>query len=240
MSESAYYDWKTPIRSLVLKENMNFAFIFPVDVRWKPTFEFYFFRVMRVHPLKRVYVLPEISPGAIQDFTYLGETKLGEGDDIFLMSEEKPYRILHFGIGVYPENIMIWRQQPAEYTLTGWSRRIPTKAGDPIDYFTGRDSPFNEPTRISETYMWYKGSLYLAYKNDEPIAVTPKLHILGAGYDTCLLDDKALADKFIRGILPCRFLSVGGLAEIRYTVPEEWKGKGFEYSLREVQSLIRG
>jgi hypothetical protein len=31
--EATYYDWRTPIRSIVLKENMNFALIFPEDAR---------------------------------------------------------------------------------------------------------------------------------------------------------------------------------------------------------------
>ena len=97
MSEAVYYDWKAPIRSIILKENMNFALIFPVDVRKRMIFELYFFRIARVYPLERVYVLPEMAPGELIDFKYLGEQGLGQGDDIFLMSEEKPFRILHFG-----------------------------------------------------------------------------------------------------------------------------------------------
>ena len=240
MSEAVYYDWKAPMRSLILKENMNFALIFPLDVRKNPTFELYFFRVARAYPLERIYVLPSMTPGQLLDFTYLGETGLGSGDDIFKMVDEKPYRILHFGVGVYPNNVKVWKQQPAGFTATAWSRALPTKAGDPIDYFDGNLSPFDEPTRVSETVMWYKGSVYFAFRNDEPIAVAPKLHILGAGYDTWLITDKTLADKMVRGVVPCRFISVGGLAEIQYTVPDEWKGKGFRYSLLDVQNLMRG
>jgi len=238
--EGAYYDLKAPIRSLILKENMNFALIFPSDVRKKMEFELYFFRVARVAPLERVYVLPEMTPGQLQDFAYLGEGGLNTGDDVFLMSDERPYRILHFGIGVYPKNVKVWKQQPVGYTTTGWSRKTPTKAGDPVDYFDGNISPFDEPTKASESVMWLKGSLYLALRNDEPVSVTPKLHILGAGYDTWLITDKAIADKMVRGVIPCRFISVGGLYEGPYTIPDEWKGKGFTYDLTIVQNLIRG
>jgi len=238
--ESTYYDLRAPIRSLILKENMNFALIFPVDTRKNMQFELYFFRVARVAPLERVYVLPELTPGQLVDFTYLGEAGLGTGDDIFTMSEERPYRILHFGIGIYPRNVKVWRQQPSGYTVTGWSRRTPTKAGDPIDYIDGHLSPFEEPTKASETVMWLKGSLYLAVRNDEPVAVTPKLHILGAGYDVWMITDKNLADKMVKGIIPCRFITVGGLYEGQYTVPDEWSGKGFRYSLSDVQTLLRG
>jgi hypothetical protein len=237
---SAYYDWKAPIRSLVLKENCNFALIFPKDVRKEMTFELYFFRVARAYPLERVYILSEMAPGDLEDFNYLGEDGFGSGDDIFKMAEEKSYRILHFGIGVYPKNLKVWKQQPSGFTATGWSRITPTKAGDPLDYFDGNLSPFDEPTRISETVMWLKGSVYFAFRNDEPVTVTPKLHILGAGYDTWLLADKAIADKMVKGIIPCRFISVGGLAEIQYTVPKEWEGKGFIYSLKDIMGLIRG
>ena len=243
MSEATYYDWKMPIRSLVLKENMNFALIFPKDVRMSMEFTLYFFRVARAHPLERIYVLEEMNPGSMlpeDGFSYLGEEGLGSGDDIFFMTEEKPYRILHFGIGVHPRNVKVWKQQPAGYTSTGWSRRTPTNPGDPFDYFDGNLSPFDEPTRVSETVMWLKGSVYFAFRNDEPIAVTPKLHILGAGYDTWLITDKAIADKMVRGVIPCRFISVGGLAEVKFTVPEEWKPAGFTYSLKDVMGLIRG
>ena len=240
MSEAVYYDWKAPMRSIILKENMNLALIFPVDVRKQMVFELYFFRVARAHPLERVYVLPEMSPGQLIDFTYLGEKGLGQGDDIFLMSEERPFRILHFGIGVHPRNLKVWRQQPSGFTSTGWSRKMITRAGDPFDYFDGNLSPFEEPTRVSETVMWLRGSVYFAFRNDEPVSVTPKLRILGAGYDLWLITDKAVADKIVRGVIPCRFISVGGLAEIQYTVPDEWRGKGFRYSLSEVLALVRG
>jgi hypothetical protein len=241
MSETAYYDWRTPIRSLVLKENYNFALIFPVETRKdRMRFELYFFRVARAYPLERVYVLPEMAPGELRDFTYLGEGGLGAGDDIFAMSDERPFRILHFGVGVDPANVKVWKQQPAGYTATGWSKKTPTKAGDSIDYFDGNLSPFDEPTRISETVMWYKGSVYFAFRNDEPISVTPKLHILGAGYDVWAITDKAVADKMVRGIIPCRFLSVGGLYEGQFTVPDEWSGKAFQYDLSTVINLIRG
>jgi hypothetical protein len=240
MSESAYYDWKAPIRSIILKENMNFALIFPIDVRKNPTFEMYFFRITRTYPMERTYTLSEMTPGQLIDFTYLGENGLGSGDDIFKMVEERPFRILHFGIGVYPRNLKVWKQQPAGFTVTGWNRKVPTKAGDPYDYFDGNLSPFDEPTRISETVMWYKGSVYFAFRNDETYSVIPRLHILGAGYDTWQITDRSLADKMVKGVIPCRFISVGGLAEIQYTVPDEWKAGAFRYSLIDVQSLIRG
>jgi hypothetical protein len=109
-----------------------------------------------------------------------------------------------------------------------------------VDYFDGNLSPFHEPTRISETVMWLKGSLYLAFRNDEPVAVVPKLRILGAGYDVWPITDKSVADKMVRGAIPCRFISVGGLYEGQFTVPEEWRGRGFRYGLSEVVNLIRG
>jgi len=247
LNDSTYYDLKAPIRSLILKENLNFALIFPQDTRKEMRFELYFFRVARTYPLERVYVLTdkdgnviEMNPGDTLDFKYLGEVGLGSGDDIFTMSEERPYRILHFGIGVSPENVRVWKQQPIGYTATAWSRNMPTTAGDPVDYFTGKESPFDEPTKVSETVMWYKGSLSLAFYNGEPVSVAPKLHFVGAGYDTWLLDDKTLADKFVKGVIPCRFITVGGLYEGQYTVPDEWKGKGFSYSISDVKNLIRG
>jgi hypothetical protein len=243
MSEAVYYDWKAPMRSLILKENMNFALVFVKECRKEMNFELFFFRVARTYPLERVYVLPvelgTIPPMNMTDFMFLGELGPNLGDDIFEMSKERPYRILHFGIGVYPENVKVWKQQPSGYTSTGWSRKVPTKAGDPFDYFDGKLSPFDEPTRISESIMWLQGSVTFAFKNDEPISVTPKLHILGAGYDSWLLTDKSLADKMVKGVIPCRFISVGGLAEYQYTIPEEWKGKGFTYGLTDVMSLIR-
>ncbi|MEO0260698.1 MAG: hypothetical protein ABIM77_08175 [candidate division WOR-3 bacterium] len=245
---SEFYDWRTPIRALVLKENYNAALIFPVDVRKKPSFELFFFRVARASALKREYVLPELTSypanypnvaGSLIDFVFLGELGPSMGDDIFTMSEERPFRILHFGIGVHPPELWVYRQQPAGYTVTAWSRRVPTKLGDPVDYFTGEESPFEEPTRISETVMWYKGSVNFAVVNMAPVSVVPKLNIVGAGYDVVPITDRAVADKMVKGVLPCRFISVGGLAEVKYTVPDEWKPYVFSYGLEDVLRLLR-
>jgi hypothetical protein len=240
VSEAVYYDWKAPMRSLILKENMNFALVFPVDVRKEMSFKLFFFRVARAYPLERIYVLPEFDPAHYEDFNFLGETGLGAGDDIFEMSEERPYRILHFGIGVDPPNVKVWKQQPSGFTATGWSRIVPTKGGDPFDYFDGNLSPFDEPTRISESVMWLKGSLYLAFRNDEAISVTPKLHILGAGYDCWPIVERSIVDRMVKGVIPCRLLSVGGLYEGQFTIPDEWKGRGFTYSLRDIEAMLRG
>lgn len=240
MSVDTYYDLKAPIRTLVLRENYNFALIFPIDVRKEMKFELYFFRVARVYPIERVYVLPEMAPGEKRDFTYFGEAGPGAGDDIFAMSEERPYRILHFSYGVAPPDVKVWRQQPSGFTSTGWSRKVPTAVGDPVDYIDGRLSPFEEPTRASETVMWYKGSVTFGVKNDCPVSVVPKLRFLGAGYDCWLISDRAVVERAVRGAIPCRFISVGGLAEVRYTVPDEWRGKGYVAGLEEVTKLMRG
>jgi len=88
--------------------------------------------------------------------------------------------------------------------------------------------------------VWLKGSLYLAFRNDEPVAVMLRLRILGAGYDLWPVVDKALADRMVKGAIPCRFISVGGLAELQYTIPDEWKGKSFRYGVGEIASILRG
>lgn len=240
MSIEAYYDLKAPIRALILKENYNFALIFPIDVRKEMKFELFVFRVARMHPIERVYVLPELESGETIDFTYFGETGLGTGDDIFVMSDEKPYRILHFGYGVYPPNVKVWKAQPSGWVVTGWSRKLPTKVGDPVDYVDGNISPFSEPTKISETVMWFKGSITFGVRNDESVKVKPKIRFIGSGYDTWLVTDKTLVEKIIKGIIPCRFISVGGLTEIQYTVPDEWKGKSFVIGQQDLIRLIGG
>lgn len=240
MSESTYYDWMAPIRSIILKENMNFALIFPKEVRKKMIFEFYLFRVARVYPIDRVYVLPELAPNERIDFSYLGEAGIGIGADIFAMSEERPFRLLHFGIGIYPNNVRIYKQQPTGFVVTGWSRRVPSTVGDPIDYIDGNLSPFKEPTRASETIMWYKGSVAFGFVNKESITVRPKIRILGAGYDTWLIPDQSVFDKVLKGSIPCRFISVGGLSEIQYTVPDEWIGMGFTVAGQDIVKAMGG
>lgn len=241
----SYYDLRTPIRALVLKENYNFALAFPVDVRKDVKVELYFFRVARVWQLKRVYVFPELPPYSppvtgVIDFTFLGEAGPGVGDDVFTMFEERPYRILHFAVGIHPPKLRVYVQQPSGYTVTGWSRKVPTGIGDPVDYVTGEDSPYQEPTRAAEFVMWMKGSINFGLVNAGPVSAYPRFNIVGAGYDAWLLTDRMLADKMVKGVVPCRFISVGGLAEAKYTVPEEWKGRGFTYGLSEVQALLRG
>ena len=217
-------DITTPISKVLLKENDNLALIFPKKIAKSPEFELYFFRVMRRYPLHRIYDdLSEVAPEGTLDFNFLGEEGFGVGKDILTMWEERPFRILHFAVGVKPSNIWIYKAQPADVEQTGFAYKSPPKVGDERDFIPGELSPFESPTVATETILYYKASVQLGFKNNAAFTVKPILRFLGAGYDCIPIVDDDFINKMLAGIKPVRYVTVGGLRYFDYTVPEEWK-----------------
>ncbi|MEM2351297.1 MAG: hypothetical protein QXT26_02705 [Thermoproteota archaeon] len=229
-----------PITRVLLKENENLVLIFPKDISKQMVFELYFFRVMRRAPLVYAYdKLPELAPGAILDFNYLGKDGFGVGDDILSIWEQRPFRIYHFGIGVTPGDIRVYKASPSGTPQTGMAMRLPTKVGDSFDFFDASLSPYDEPTVASETYLYYKMSLDLGFANVSPIMPKkPRLKLVGASYDVVPIVDPAFIDKIMAGIKPARFATVGGLQMFTYAVPDDWKLLAKTYSRAEIAATI--
>lgn len=247
MNGSGYIrDILTPIRQALLAENMNFALIFPVRIRndWK--FELFFFRVMRRYVLHRTYdsELSELSAygqtGYSVDFKYVGETAMGSGDDVLSIWHEYPFRILHFGIGIRPSEIWLYKAIPSGYPQTGWGYKILPSVGNKRDYIDGYLSPYDEPTVASETILYYKLTVYLGLVNSSGRKVRPSLKFFGAGYDCIPITSREIINRMIVGAIPCRFITVGGLTEFPYAIPGEWKNNSVEVDKKLVESLMLG
>jgi hypothetical protein len=208
----------------ILDENQNLAIILPLAVAKDPKFALYFFRVMRRSTLHRTYdsELSEIATGATVDFNYLGETGLGTGDDILTVSEERPFRILHFAFGIRPSEIWWYKSIPADTPQTGWAYRVPPRVGDKRDYVPGSLSPYDNPTVATEVVLFHKLSIHMGLKNEAGRSIRPSLRLLGAGYDTVQIVNKSVIEGMLRQKPPCRFLTVGGLQMFTYNVPTEW------------------
>ncbi|MEM2618770.1 MAG: hypothetical protein QW356_04715, partial [Candidatus Hadarchaeales archaeon] len=145
-------DITTPITKILLKENENLVAVFPRDIAKKPTYELYFFRVMRRYPIVYSYdTLPEIPAGGKTNFGFLGDVGLNAGNDKITIWEERPYRLYHFGIGVRPDGIRVYRAIPSGVPQTGLGYMEPTEVGSPYDYFDSDTSPYDAPTVVSET-----------------------------------------------------------------------------------------
>lgn len=228
----------TPIVDVILKENQNIALIFPIVT--KPAFTLYFFRVQRRYPLHRTYdsEMPEIPPLGTVECKFLGEKGSGEGDDILTVWEERPFRILHFGIGVRPRWVWFYKAQPADVLQTGWAYKLPTKVGEKKDYISGHLSPYDRPTVASETVLYHKTSVYLGFRNDSIIPTRPSLRFLGAGYDVLPITNRDVINAMLAGRIPCRFLTVGGLMMFTYVVPKEWEGKGIEVDQAAIEAVL--
>lgn len=216
-------DISQPIVKVLLKENENLALIYPVT--GLESFDAYFFRVMRRYPLHRVYdgtEMPTLTAGSTQTTAFLGSTGMGTGEDTMEIWRERPFRLLHFGYGVTPDEIGVFKAQPADYVQTGFAYETPTRVTDKFDFITGDLSPYEEPTVFTETILHYRMSLHLGFNNRSDRTIRPSLRILGAGYDVIQLTAKAFIDKIIAGIKPCRFITVGGLRVFTASIPEKW------------------
>jgi hypothetical protein len=241
-------DLLTPITKVLLKENENIALIFPVT--GLKEFDLWFFRVMRGYILHREYdaEIPEIPANGALDFRFLGATTFGDsnaapptpstGDDILEVNENYPFRLLHFGIGIIPGEIGLFKSQPGGNVQTGFGYETPTVVTDKFDFVPGFLSPFDLPTVASETVTFYKMSVHIGMRNHADRAVRPSLRILGKGYDVVPLTSNTFIAKMLAGTKPCRYVTVGGLRVFDYTIPDEWKTKQVRVSRELIESLM--
>jgi len=214
---------KTPILDVILREQEITGLIFPVS-GFKEV-DIYFFLVARRFPLHRTYdeELPEIPAGGTQDFDFLGEGGMGSGDDILRVWEQRPWRIYHYAIGIRPDEIWLYKQQPPGVEQMGFAYETPIKVGAKRDYIPGYLSDYDNPTVATESVVYRKMTAHYGFKNNANRRIRPSLRILGAGYDCMQIVAEPLINKLLTGEIPFRPLTVGGLSYFTYTVPDEWE-----------------
>jgi len=234
-------DLRTPISKILLKENDNLALIFPREIAKKPLYHLYFFRIMRRYPLHRTYdeEIGDLSAGATKDFAYMGEAELGKDKDIVRIRKERPWRLYHFGIGIRPSEIWLYRSCPAGTPQTGFGYEEPPKVADKRDYIPGYLSPYDDPTVATESIIYHKLSFHIGLKNDSSRMITPSLGIFGAGYDTCPITDREFINKMLAGIKPVRYVTIGGLRMFTYAVPDEWEGNEVPVDKETIERIMR-
>ena len=233
-------DVKTPISKVLLKENDNLSLIFPTAS--ENVYEMYFFRVMRSYPLNMIYTkIDSLDPNEEVEYATIGENGLNSGDDIFdkAITSRKPFRILHFGIGVKPGGVWVYKAMPPGTPQTAFAFDLPTSVGDEKDYFDADLSPFDDPTIASETVIYRKMSLNLGFKNVNARPVKPILRFFGKGYDVMPISDTTFIEKMLAGIKPVRYITVGGLRYFTYTVPKEWDEYKVTVDKATVEELMR-
>lgn len=234
-----------PIQNALLDENDQFLLVFPKRIRaGEMAIEVFGFKVLRKFPMIYLYnELSELQPygaeGYYTDFKYLGDEGLGEGNDIFEIFEEYPFRIYHFSIGIKPAFVGYYKAIPSGYTQTAFAFKVPTKPGDLHDLITGKESPYENPTVAGETIIYHKLSFNISLINLGSISVKPFLKVLGAGYDVAPIRDRGLIEDMIKRKVKAKFLTVGGLAEFPFSIPDEWKDYGFSFSRKDFENLLK-
>jgi len=233
-------DITAPITQALLAENMNFALAYPISTKRTVEVELYFFRITRTFPLIKVLSteLPKINAGSTASFNYVGDIGFGSGTDIFEIPEEYPWRIYHFGMGIAPSYIKVYKAIPSGYVNMGWARKVPTKEGEEYDYVDVYLSPYDNPTVASETVIHRRLSFTMAVKNDSAIAVRPSIKLLGKAYEVMPINNKNIIELMIAGKIPCRYVTIGGLGTFPYSVPDEWSGYGVRLDATTFQDIM--
>jgi len=214
---------RTSILDVILREQEITGLIFPVS--GLKEVDIYFFLVARRFPLHRTYdeELPEIPAGGTQDFDFLGSDGMGSGDDILRVWEQRPWRVYHYAIGIRPDEIWLYKQQPPGVEQMAFGYQTPVKVGNKHDYVPGYLSDYDNPTIATESVAYYKMTAYYGFKNDSSRPIRPSLRILGAGYDCVQITSESLINKLLAQEIPFRPLTVGGLSFFTYMVPNEWE-----------------
>jgi len=233
----------TPISEALLFENQNLSILVPKDIKKTISYKAYFFRITRASPILKVYSqeLPTINPGNPTPFGYIGDIGFSVGNDIFEITDEFPFRMYHFGIGIMPGYIKVYRQIPAGNIVMSWVRRTPTVVGEEFDYIDGYNSPFDNPTVVSETLIYRKLSFNIALFNDGPIPVRPSLKFLGKSYEVIPITERVLIEKMVSGIIPCRFVTLNGtgIQVASVSVPDEWETVGIDLSKSQIEDILK-
>lgn len=212
----------TPISDVILAEQQNFAICMPVT--GLKEFDLWFMRVMRRYPLHRVYnsELSEIAAGGTVDADYLGTGGIGSGDDILEIEKEYPFRFLHYGVGIRPGEIGIYKACPADVIQTAFGYKVPPKVDDKFDFISGYLSDYDLPTVATENVIYYGLSCHYGFKNWAGRAIRPSLRLLGCGYDGIQIVDVEVINGMISGRIPCRYFSIG-LRMFTYVIPDLWQ-----------------
>jgi hypothetical protein len=233
----------TPISEALLFENQNLAILIPKEIRKTIEYKAFFFRVTRASPILKIYSqeLPTLAPGDKTEFKYVGELGLGMGNDIFEILDEFPFRMYHFGIGIAPGYVKLYRQIPAGNIVMSWIRKSPTVVGEEFDYIDGFNSPFDNPTVFSETLIFRKLSFNIALFNDGSISTRPSLKFLGKNYEVIPITERTLIEKMIAGIIPCRFITITGtgISVTPISTPDEWATVGVDLTKAQIEDIFK-
>jgi len=236
----------TPISEALLREQDNFALIFPQSIGDEPRFSLYFFRIIRRSQLRQVYdsELPAIASDDSVAFDYLGTDGLGSGDNELEVRDERPWRVLHFSFGIRPSYMRLYIRQPPSEERKAWSASLEDittlDIGDKRDFVDGKQSPYEEPTLYGEMVIFYKLKAQVGIYNNGPMEMRPSLNMLGAGYDTLPITNDSLINRMIKGDIPCRPLTLGGLQSFTTSVPNEWGENKKVVDAETLNRLLRG
>ncbi len=142
--------------------------------------------------------------------------KSSAGD--YLLDPQNEGTINHFFVGVRPTAVRLYVNYPAGDALMSLKGAravpgaMPTPAEESIGYIDGLESPFQEPSVLTEIFTVYQ--LYPEYRAYNPTNnAIPQvlLNIPITKYAYRLVTDQTMAKQFIDGVRRCRLYSVGGV-----------------------------
>ena len=150
--------------------------------------------------------LKEFSLGTASGLTATGTTwrAIQDGSNVFLLRPGQDNEVWQFFYGISPSYAWIYRSYPNGF-IRGGLTASPTVGGD-TGYTTGRESPYNEPSSVSEFFTTEGISpAFIGYHPFvSPSSITIRMNFFGVRYKV----------EYVANATPKRIIPVGGIPPI--------------------------
>ncbi|MFA5810516.1 MAG: hypothetical protein WC935_09345 [Thermoleophilia bacterium] len=209
-------------RQRLLMENFNLGLIFPSK-------GVVFFRIKLIDEFTYLYdrVLTEGSvstAGQISANEYLSAFVLENSSGDGIIEVEDDNHIYHLFYGIAPSALRTYLYVPSQT-----ARRAPdvetivtrSKWG----YIDGFESPFSTPSPRTELFL-PEGANIVAFAIWNPLTipiVDPLLWFVGANYEVEPIKNVAMIEGMLKGMIPMRLATVGGIEPMDYDTKKRWK-----------------
>lgn len=237
-----------PITQRLIPTWGNLGLLFPTEE--EEVANAYFFKVLRSNRIHRIYTalttITTASPTV--DFGILGELGHSQqvspyGASVTAIDEDvariEPFRIQHFSIGVKPDGIRTYIENPTGFVVDGEGKAVKPKPGDDFGYIPSEITGFEIPTSELEQIITPRTDINIGFHLEIDTDTKPILKLFGAGYHVAQYTDKGVINDFIAGRRKIAWRTVGGLRVYGLNVPNEW-GRPTRVDKAVIEAAMRG
>ncbi len=229
------YIEENPITDELLSEQDNLLLCFPVSTAEGDTaFKVNAFRIGTSNYLfKEIDNLPTLKPrgedGSILEIGRLGthghqndETIDDPGDSIFRIRSDRPLYIYHFGLGLKPDGVRLYLENPAGDLVDGLQYDVRAKSDDNFGFYPSEMMGYMPPSKIAEQFKIHDITIHLGLRNNRSQSIKPLMSLVGKSYELMPIKNKNMIEEFIMRKRPVTIKTFGSMITSGVSLPTKW------------------